>query len=180
MSFNINEFSANLRFGGARSNLFKVDMAFPNGVGDGRDLEFRCKAASIPGSTIESVEVPYMGRSIKLAGNRTYETWTATIINDEDFALHDLFMSWHDGINSSEGNINTFGTANPAAYKRDAGVTHYGKGGNAIKRYNWIGLFPTNVGSIELSWEDNNTIEEFTVDFAYDYFSEGSGFGFDF
>ena len=161
-NFNINSFQTRLAGDGARPNLFQVSI--PSlGVDN---LSFLCKAAQLPGSTLGVVEVPYFGRALKLAGNRTFAEWTVTVINDEDFAVRDAFMRHMGRINSHEGNVaeDLFD-----GYTFDAEVKQYGKTGDVIKRYTMVGAWPTDVSPIELDWGSNDTIEEFQVTFAYQY-----------
>lgn len=109
MAFNVNEFAGALKAGGARASLFQVQITNPiNGVADAQ-VPFLCQGAEIPAATIAELTVPYFGRQIKLAGNRTYATWTPTIINDEDFAIRNAMEQWSNAINSFQGNLNNAG-----------------------------------------------------------------------
>lgn len=166
MSFNVDEFRKNLRWDGARPNLFEVEVPFMDGTID-RSFRFMCKAASIPGSNLGVVEVPYFGRQVKVAGNRTYDEWTVTIINDETFDLRNKFEEWHKRLNAPVEN--TRAALNSLFYTRDAKVTHFRKNGSVIKTYSLVGAFPSNIAPIDLDWGSNDTIEEFTVTFAYQY-----------
>ena len=121
MSFNINEIRANLAQGGARPNLFQVTITNPvNPIGDLK-LPFLCQAAQLPATTITPINIPYFGRQIKIAGNRTFDPWTVNIMNDEDFLVKNAMESWVNAINSLQGNINTLG-ASPTLYKSQATV----------------------------------------------------------
>jgi hypothetical protein len=168
MAFNINEFAGALKQGGARNSLFQVQITNPiNGSADPL-VPFMCKAATIPSSTLGVIDMPYFGRQVKLAGNRTYEPWTPTIINDEDFAIRNSMEQWSNAINSAQGNLNNAGGTAPNLYKSNAQVTQFGKTGEILRVYNMVGIFPTSVSTIDLAWETDG-IEEFTVEFQLDY-----------
>lgn len=174
MAFSINEFSAALKDGGARNALFQVHITNPvNGAAD-IQVPFMCKAATIPASTQGVIEVPYFGRQIKLPGNRTYAEWTPTIINDEDFAIRNALEQWSNAINSFEGNLRTAGGSAPQLYKASAQVTQYSKIGDILRVYDFVGLWPSEVSTIDLAWETEG-IEEYTVTFQYDYWRVNGG-----
>jgi hypothetical protein len=166
MAFNISEFTSNLAGDGARPNLF--DVTIP--VFD-QKLSFTCKAAQLPGSTIGVIEVPYFGRSVKFAGNRTFPEWTVTVINDEDFVVRNALESWMSGINSHEGN---FAENLWQSYTFDGDVNQYGKDGSLIKTYTFKNMFPIDVSAIDLDWSSNDMMEEFQITFAYQYWTSDS------
>lgn len=162
-NFNIKEFQGNFVYDGARPNLFQVTIpTFTN------KLSFTCKAAQLPGSTLGTVEVPYMGRMLKLAGNRTFAEWTVTILNDEDFLVRNLLEGWMGQINGHATNV---ATALAADYTFDATVTQYGKQGDDLKAYKFVGMFPTDVAPIDLDWGSNDAVEEYSVTFAYQFWT---------
>ena len=170
MTFRINDITGALRSGGARPTLFNVNVTNPvNGAGD-EAMQFLCETAQLPGSTIGPIEVPYFGRKIKLAGDRTFEAWTVTIINDEDFAIRNAMEAWHSAINGLTNNLRNFPTASPSEYKSAAQVIQYGKTCDLLREYSFVGLFPTEISSIDLDWGSTDTIEKFTVTFQYDYY----------
>lgn len=174
MAFNVNEFAGALKGGGARNSLFQVQITNPiNGAAD-IQVPFLCKAAQIPAATLGVIEVPYFGRQVKLAGNRTFAEWTPTIINDEDFAIRNAMEQWSNAINSFQGNVNNAGGSAPSLYKSNAQVTQYGKTGEVIRVYNFVGIFPTEVSTIDLAWETEG-IQEYTVSFQYDYWEVVGG-----
>jgi len=112
----------------------------------------------------------YFGRESKFAGNRTYADWTIQVINDEDFIIKNAFEQWHNGLNDPANNIrNSSASVIDGGYGTDALVTQYGKSGAVLKQYQIIGMFPVDVSPIELDWGANDTIEEFTVTLAYQY-----------
>jgi hypothetical protein len=178
MGFNIDSFKANgLINGGARPSLFKVIMQFPAAPGiegDGERASFLIRAAQLPASTVDPVDVPYFGRKIKIAGDRTFADWTITVMNDEDFKLRNDFEAWLNWINTHVSNRSASGTGSPESYKVDIQVYQFGKAGpgddaGVIRSYNLVGAFPTTVDAISLDWDTTNTIETFDVTFAYDY-----------
>ena len=174
MAFNVNSFSGALKAGGARNALFEVTITNPiDGVAD-IQVPFMCKSAQIPATTLGTIEVPYFGRQIKLAGNRTYAEWTPTIINDEDFAIRNSLEKWSNAINSFQGNLRTAGGSAPSLYKSNAQVTQFSKTGDVIRTYNFVGIYPSEVSTIDLSWETEG-IEEYTVTFQYDYWEVSGG-----
>ena len=178
MAFNVSTFRSKMAFDGARPNLFKVLMTAPpidSSLSPGTDLEYFVRATSIPGSTIGTVSVPYMGREIKLAGNRTFADWTVTVINDEDFSYRGLFERWMDNINLHQNNYR-MGNGSSLSYTDSAGtlVQQLTKTGTptsvkVIRQYRFYNLFPIDISEITLDWGDNDSVEEFTVTFAYDY-----------
>lgn len=173
MAFNVAEFRANLIGDGARPNLFQVTLTFPtiaeNGVAAGQKATFMVKTAQLPGSTIGQVPLYYFGRELKFAGNRTFTDWTVQIINDEDFTIRKAMESWMNGINSHAGNVRNTGAAGPSGYTVDALVTQYGKTGDVLKTYKFVGMYPLDLAPIDLDWGSNDTIEEYAVTFAYQW-----------
>jgi hypothetical protein len=179
MAFDINNFKANgLTRGGARPSLFRVEMSLPPGVTNALSkFTFTCRASSVPASSIAPVEVPYFGRKIKLAGDRSFADWSVTIMNDEDFDVRSMFEEWSFNINTYEDNIKR---SERNVYKAaDAVVTQYGKIGvtNPIAAYTFVGLFPLEISAMELDWDSTNTIQTFNVTFAYDYWIPGRQLG---
>ncbi len=174
MSFSINTIRSQLEFGGARNSQFEVRITNPiNPVGDIK-VPFLCKAANLPVSNIGVITVPYFGRVIKEPGDRTFEPWTVTVINDEDFLIKNALEEWHNAMNASERNIATRGSA-PNNYKSQGTVTQLGKDGSELRIYQFNGLWPSNISSIDLNWETQNTIEQFEITFEYDNFEVVGG-----
>lgn len=176
MAYSINDIRANLRLGGARPTLFQVllDSPFTNALG--AIAPFMIQASSLPGSSIAPVEVPYFGRKIRVAGDRTFEPWSVTVMNDEDFKVRHALEQWHNRINSLSGNLNTTGSASPTNYKSQADVQQFSKaGGLPIRTYRFYGLFPTEISPIDVNWNDTDTIEIFQVTFAYDWYEVVGG-----
>jgi hypothetical protein len=187
MTFSINEFKSNgLVFGGARPAMFEITLPqWPGALPDAsRKLSFLAKAASLPPSILDPIEIPYMGRRIKVVGDRSFPAWSITVMNDEDFLLRESFEQWHQLLNQREQNVSAIGTE-PANYKKDIIVTQLSKGGGdrpistssasvqpasgSIYTYTLVGAFPTVVDPIQLDFEAVNQVEQFNVEFQYDY-----------
>ncbi len=175
MAYSIQNIKSNLVGGGARACLFVVSFGYPAiGETSGRKLEFLCKASQIPQSTINKLEVDYMGRKVKVAGVRPeFEDWTVTIINDEDFAIRNDLEKW---MNYMNGHIDNQQRVSPEDYKRDGYVTQLSKDGSELRKYTFKGIFPTTIAPIELSW-DSEDLEEFEVTFSVDWW-EVSGINY--
>ena len=173
MAFNIAEFRANLIGDGARPNLFQVTMNFPlfntDAVASGQALSFLAKAAQLPGSTLGTVPQFYFGRELKFAGNRNFADWTLTVINDENFKVRSSFERWMNAINSHNTNLRLDTATTPTSYTVDAKVDQYDKVGNVIKSYKFVGAFPVDLSPIDLDWGQNDSMEEFTVTLAYQW-----------
>ena len=166
----INDFKAKLSGGGARPNQFKVVMPFPGYAqvgGEIEDLAFLCQATTLPAMTIGTFTVPFRGRSIKIAGDRTIATWSVTVLNDTNFKLRNAFERWQNGINSMSDNE---GLTNPGDYQVDAFVDQLDRNCATIKSYTLRGAFPNDITSIALGMGTNDSIETFDVTFDYQYF----------
>jgi len=175
MAFNVNEIRSQLTLGGARASLFQVTFNNPaNGVADIK-VPFLVRAAQIPESTLGVIEVPYFGRKVKLAGDRTFGDWSVTVINDEDFLIRNALEEWSNRINSLQTNLRAFGSAAPLLYKSTAEVTQFSKTGTPIRSYKFNGIFPSTVSNIDLNWGDTDSIEEFQVTFQYDWWEVSGG-----
>ena len=167
---NINDFKSRLRGGGARANQFKVTLPFPGYAavgGETSDLAFLCTAAGLPGQSIAAIKIPFRGRELQIAGDRTFDDWTITVLNDTDFKLYRAFERWMNGINNMTDNE---GIANPADYQVDAFVDQLDRNGSTLKSYTYRGIFPTELKGFEMSYETADKIEDFTVKFAVQYF----------
>jgi hypothetical protein len=185
----ISQFKSNLSGGGARPNLFEVELNFPTannlnfmstaatpaaetatltttGVSD--KVPFLVKAAALPASNITPISVPFRGRELKVAGERTFDSWTVTVLNDTDFKIRTVMEQWMNAISRL---TNASGETNPTDYTADALVKQLGRNANILRQYNFIGLFPTNVSEIALSMDTTDTIEEFTVEFQVLYWT---------
>ena len=180
MTFNINNFRANMTGDGARPNLFEVFLKFPGAIANvdaglaESQLRFMGKAAQLPGSTVGIVPVYYFGREMKFAGNRTFTDWTLQIINDEDFKIRDALERWMNAINSHEGNLRSSSARTPVSYTGSATVNQYSKTNQKLKAYTFIGMFPVDIAPIDLDWGSNDSIEEYSVTFAYQYWQSNT------
>jgi T4-like virus tail tube protein gp19 len=177
MAFNVTQFRSNIKFDGARPNLFEVSLSFPsivpNGETSGQQALFLAKTAQLPGSSIGTVSLNYFGRELKFAGNRTFTDWTITIINDEDFGIRNSLETWMNTINSHTSNVRAPGAVSPLGYTTNSLVTQFGKDGSTIiKKYNFVGMFPVDISPIDLDWGNNDQIEEYSVTFAYQYWED--------
>ena len=174
----ISDFKSKLKGGGARPNLFEVELTFPSGV-DVQDeneiLEnsrFLVKAAALPSSTIAPIDVPFRGRILKIAGDRTFETWTITVMNDVSFGIRSAFEKWMNFINKLD---NGTGETDPALYQVDAKVNQLNRDGGVLRKYTFKDVFPTNISTIDLSYETTDTIQEFTVEMQVHYWEAFKG-----
>ena len=172
----ISDFKSALIGGGARPNLFEVELTtLPGGITwDADNFRYMCKAASLPASTIANIDVPFRGRIFKVAGDRTIDVWSVTVINDEDFKLRNAFEEWMNIIAKLDNNL---GATQPESYMTNAKVFQLGRGstksstnsdGNnnaVLKEYEFVDIFPTSISAIDLSYDSSDAIEEFTVDF---------------
>lgn len=170
MAFNINDIRSALQFGGARPSLFQVIISNPiNPVADIK-LPILCKVAQIPSSQLGLIEVPYFGRRLKMAGDRRFDPWTVTIINDEDFAVRNAMEQWNNYINLYEQNRTALASGAPSEYKSQATVSQYSKAGEIVRTYQFNGIYPEAISTIDLQWASVDEIEEFQVTFQYDTF----------
>ena len=183
----ISQFKSALIGGGARPNLFEVELTtLPGGIAwDADNFRFMCKAAALPAQNVASIDVPFRGRIFKVAGDRTIDVWTVTIINDEGFLLRNAFEEWSNLIADLGTNL---GATDPSAYMTNAKVFQLGRGSSAssqdnsgssnvvLKEYEFVDIFPTNVSQIDVSYDSSDTIEEFTVEFQVQSFTfNGAG-----
>lgn len=196
----ITAFKSKLAGGGARPNLFEVEIpSFPVAAGqnvwrtgdnqEADTFKFLCKTAQLPASNIAEIAVPFRGRTLKVAGDRTFDTWTVSVINDENFLLRNAFESWMQGISK---NSNNTGATNPGSYMTYALVHQLGRGADKgiqsttnsdaangssitpLKTYTFYDIFPTEVSAIDLSYDNSDVIEEFSVTFQVQYWEPGA------
>ena len=171
---NINDFKAKLAGGGARANQFKVVMPFPGFAqvgGEIEELAFLCKSASLPGMEVPSFNVPFRGRAIKIAGDRSIANWTIKVINDTNFKLRNAFERWMNGINNMTDNE---GLTNPVDYQVDAFVDQLDRNGNTIKSYTLRGVFPISINAIALDYTAKADLSETSVELAFHYFASNT------
>ena len=172
----ISDFKSRLSGGGARPNLFEVELAFPDAVAIDNDVlqkaRFLVKAAALPASNIAPIEIPFRGRILKIAGDRTFETWTITVINDTDFSIRSAFEKWMNTINKMD---NATGLVDPVEYFKDAVVKQLDRDGSVLRSYKFWDIFPTNISTIDLSYETTDTLEEFTVEMQVQWWEAYKG-----
>jgi len=174
----ISDFKSKLSGGGARPNLFEVVLSFPDLARPANQTEvleksrFLVKAAALPASTIASVDIPFRGRILKVAGDRTFETWTITVINDVDFSIRSAFEKWMNVINRM---TDATGLTDPNSYYKDAPVKQLDRNGGVLRSYKFWDIFPTNISTIDLSYETTDTIQEFTVEMQVHYWEAFRG-----
>ena len=189
----LRDFKSKLAGGGARPNLFEASInSFPTAISEAWDnsseaeggaFKFLCKSTALPASNLGSIEIPFRGRTLKVAGDRTFDDWTVTIINDEDFRLRTAFERWSNVMSQLD---DATGVTNPTSYMTDAFIQQLGRGpeagaatnngGNSsiLRSYKFFDVFPVTVGEIALSYDTTDQLEEFDVTFRYQYFTVGS------
>ena len=169
---------------GVKPNMFMVDVNFPGALSKSADdletTNIMCKSAALPGSNLGVIEVPFRGRTVKIAGDRTFDTWTVTFFNDKDFKLRAFFEEWANKINSHEANTSELFVPNSSTgYTADLKVKQLEKDdtttGSVLRQYTLFYCFPTNVSQIDLAYDSNDQIEEFTVEWQYSYFKAEGG-----
>ena len=174
----ISGFKSKLAGGGTRPNLFEVAMAFPNPIAIENDVKeksrFLVKAAALPASNITPIDVNFRGRILKIAGDRTFDTWTITVLNDVDFSIRSAFEKWMNFINKMS---DATGAQDPAEYQPDAYVHQLDRDGSTLRTYKFHDVFPTNISQIDLSYETVDAIEEFTVEMQVQWWEALKGVG---
>lgn len=168
MAFNINEVQANFRFEGARTTLFSVTIDNPVNNAFDNTIPFLASATSLPESDLGNIPVPYFGRIINFAGDRSYPQWSVTIMNDENFQIRNAMEQWSNAINRRVQNVRDPGVAE-SGYKSTATVTQLAKTGEELRVYRFNGIYPSNISDIRLDWGDQNQFQRFNVVFTYDY-----------
>ena len=162
---------------GARASLFMAEIKFPDAVAGGKHAgnisRFLIKSAALPASTLGIIELPFMGRKIKIAGDRTFEDWETTIINDEQMNVRSAIENWSDSINGLQSNKPSF--VNSMAYRSTATITQLSTRGNAIRTYKFHEIWPSSIAAIDVAWETTDTIEEFSCTWTYDFFTAANG-----
>ena len=173
----ITDFKSKLTGGGARANLFEVVLNFPDAAQPDSDTlektRFMVKGANMPASNIQQIEVPFRGRVLKIAGDRTFDSWTVTVINDTDFAIRSAMERWMNTINRVSDNT---GLTDPATYQADAYVMQLDRDGSVLRTYRFYDVFPTQVSPIELGY-DAQGIQEFTVELQVQWWEATKGNG---
>lgn len=163
-------FKASLLGGGARANQFRVTLNFPtfvDGASAATKAQFLCEAASLPGQSIGVANVMYRGREVKLAGERRFDNWVITCINDTDFDIHNAMESWMQYINNKQENS---GLTNPLLYTTNMNVEQLDRNGVTLKKYTFQDAWPVSISPIQLNFGENDQVEKFNVEFAYGWF----------
>ena len=161
---------------GVRPNMFQVDIAFPDAVdADTQLVSYMCKSAVLPAANIGVIEVPFRGRTVKIAGDRTLDNWSATFINDKEMKSRAYFEQWLNQINTHKAN--TSAIQDPTAYGRSVVIRQLEKdeaaGGKELRSYKLWYAFPISTSAIDLAYDSNDQIEEFSVEFQYSYWTVG-------
>ena len=171
--FRISTFTSKLVGGGARTNLMEMTLGNVPGGGATTDWVYLCKASQIPPSNITPIEVAYFGRNIKVAGeSREFPALSTTVVNDEGHALKAALETWMAQFNGHKSNKAVAGVfANRATYTRQMSLKMFKKDGTPDQIWKFEGCWPSNISSIDLNWDSGNTIQEFTVDWQYDYYT---------
>lgn len=180
--FNATAFRSQLKGDVARPNLFKVSVTFPNETGDAsRKFTFTCRSSQLPSMQVGQVIVPYFGRTIKFAGDRQFEDFAVRVINDEDYTVRENFERWQNDLDivnhGSDRKERLTDDSDRRKHYATVTVTHYSKGGRALKSYTLHNAFPYVVEGVGLDWQENDTAMEYGVVFAYDYFTVGKANG---
>ncbi len=175
ITFNIERFKAELSDGGARANQFSVQLTFPSFVGSGQlagqKSQFLIDAAELPGQTIGITPVYYRGREVKLAGERQFQPFTFTVLNDSGFTIRTAMEQWMNGINDLQTNQGILASTGLGGYSADAVVRQLDRNGSVLKSYKLIGAFPTDIGAVGLGFDQNDRISTFQVAMQYQTFS---------
>jgi len=161
---------------GVRPNMFQVDITFPGTVeADQTLVSYMCKSAALPASNIGVIEVPFRGRTVKIAGDRTFDNWSATFINDKEMKSRSYFEQWLNQINTHKAN--TSNIQDPTAYGRSVVIRQLEKdnspAGSELRSYKLWYAFPISTSAIDLAYDSNDQIEEFSVEFQYSYWTVG-------
>ncbi|HRD41654.1 MAG TPA: phage tail protein [Prochlorococcaceae cyanobacterium AMR_MDS_5431] len=170
---------------GTKPNMFAIDIVWPGsgladgvpGTGSGSDkdlIDILCKSAALPASNLGVIEVPFRGRTVKIAGDRTFDTWTATFFNDKDMKVRSYFEQWLEAMNTHNGNNSPlFKPSQSEGYMAEVRVKQLEKNntakGSILREYTLMHAFPTNVSQIDLGYDSNDQIAEFSVEFQYSY-----------
>ena len=168
---NISGFVNAFAGGGVRTNLFVVNGTIP-GFDNNRAISFLCKAAQIPASSLGTIEIPYRGRKIKIPGDRSFQDWSITIISDANLQLRSAFEYWSAIFNSHTGNVTV---NNFMEFMPQWSVTQLLRNGEPLRTYSFIGCYPSEIGAIDLSYENNDSIAEFPVTLNYSWWEASPG-----
>ena len=171
---NLSAFTTALQGGGARANQFMVTMGGTGATGLTNNFHFLCRSAQVPALTIGEVAVPYRGRVIYLAGDRTYDAWTVTIMNDRNYSVRAFLENWMDDMGDIGGTTKA-NAISAASYYANATVQQLDRNNKPIRTYKLEGLWPTTLDAIDLSYDANDAIEEFGATFRFNWLTAGGG-----
>ena len=172
MATNIHDFKQSFK-GGVRPNLFRCNITHAVGI---PRIEFLCKAAQIPSSTVGNIDVPFRGRQLKVPGDRTFADWTVTILNDPQFAIRAAFEEWSARITHHAVNVSTLTHSNIYG---NAAVVQLDRNGGNLRTYRVEDIYPTEIAAIDLGMDTNDTVEEYAITFAVNNWHSDQGAGFD-
>lgn len=164
---NIDSFISKLAKGGQRLNLFRVTMNSPDATVPDQ-FSFMAKATSLPGTNQGVIEVPYMGRTYKIPGDKTFNEWSITVMDDEGLPIRQFFEAWSDKINSNKDNITS--DVNPFNHMSDCTIEALTKDGNVSATYKMHGVWVSSIGEVAMAWDSNDSIAEFDVTLQVQYF----------
>lgn len=178
---NITEFKEKLLDGGARPSLFRMEITWPSAIAIGNVtgaplVPFYCRVSEIPGNNINPITFKYAGREVKFAGQRTFSNLGVTIVNDEGFKVRRALETWFESINTRETNISPLSspTGDPTrGYSGIGRVMQYNKNGTVSRQYVFVDMFPVILEPIPLDWQNDGVIEDYRVEFAYQYWVPG-------
>jgi len=171
---NLSGFTQALQGGGARANQFMCTMSGSGAMGLTGNFHFLCRSAQIPGLTINEVAVPYRGRVIYLAGDRTYDAWTVTVMNDRNYSVRAFLESWMDDMGDIGGTTKA-NAISASTYYANATVQQLDRNNSAIRTYKLEGVWPTTLDAIDLSFDANDAVEEFGATFRFNWMTVGGG-----
>ena len=170
----VDEFKSRLTGGGARGNLFQITLANPRGgLGVELDIDFAsfmCEGGQLPASTVGTIEIPFRGRRLKVAGDRVFDPWTVTVINDTEVKVRDQMEVW---MNAIANHADAGGTQNPELYFADLSVQQFDRDERVIKTYTFKDAWPSSVSAIELSYADAE-VERFQIEWQYQYWTSNT------
>tara|TARA_Y100000004_G_scaffold196827_1_gene268284 strand:- start:103 stop:678 length:576 start_codon:yes stop_codon:yes gene_type:complete len=181
LSSSINGFLSNIGQG-VKPNMFEVEILFPDGQGD-QTVNLLCKSTALPGSSLGSIDVPFRGRTVKIVGDRTFDNWSATFFNDKEMKIRSKFESWMQQMNTHEGNTAPLflpETGGGTGYMQTLKVKQLEKndqtpGGSELRTYTLWHAFPISISQIDLAYDSNDQIEEFSVEFQMSYWTVEDG-----
>lgn len=170
MAFNAAEFRSKLQYGGQRPNLFKITLDIPDSASGTQEITFMAQATNTPGFNLGSVDLPYFGRRVSFAGDRSFEDWSIVIIDDEDHPVRNALEAWQNRLALIDHNTNQLEAPNGLALYSNASVIQYSKTGEETKRYELKNAFPIAIEPTQLNWEADNQVISFGCTVRYDYF----------